>query len=143
MAGPLKLPARYTTNSIKIWPGAGGSHNWPPMAYSPVTGLVYVPGNEGSATYAPVKPEEFKFTPGRTSTGVNSRGGVQIPETEYATTQPEITGRFLVAWDPVKQQERWRLLFAAGTGGGGTLATAGGLVFLGNSAYDAETGEKL
>jgi glucose dehydrogenase len=43
----------------------------------------------------------------------------------------------------VKQQERWRLLFAPGTPGGGMLATAGGLVFLGNSAYDAETGEKL
>jgi hypothetical protein len=43
----------------------------------------------------------------------------------------------------VKQQERWRVLFAPGTPGGGTLATAGGLVFLGNSAYDAGTGEQL
>jgi hypothetical protein len=48
-----------------------------------------------------------------------------------------------VAWDPVKQQERWRNLFQPGVPGGGTLATAGGLVFLGNSAYHAETGEKL
>lgn len=141
---PIEAPgARYKTNSIKIWPGAGGAHNWQPMAYSPVTGLVYIPGNEGSATYEPIPNEEFKFTPGRASTGVNFRGRVQIPETEYAATQPEVTGRFLVAWDPVKQQERWRLVFAPGTPGGGTLATAGGLVFLGNSAYDAETGEKL
>jgi hypothetical protein len=43
----------------------------------------------------------------------------------------------------VKQQERWRKLFEAGAPGGGTLATAGGLVFMGNSAYDAESGEKL
>ena len=141
---PIEAPgARYTTKPIKIWPGAGGSHNWQPMAYSPLTGLVYVPGNEGSATYSPIPAAEFKFTPGRTSTGVNFRGGGQIPETEYAVTQPEVTGRFLVAWDPAKQRERWRLLFAPGTPGGGTLATAGGLVFLGNSAYDAETGEKL
>jgi glucose dehydrogenase len=113
------------------------------MAYSPVTGLVYIPGNEGSATYEPISSQDFKFTPGRASTGVNFRGRGPIPETEYAATQPEVTGRFLVAWDTAKQQERWRLLFAPGTPGGGVLATAGGLVFLGNSAYDAETGEKL
>jgi len=143
---PIEAPgARYTTNSIKIWPGAGGAHNWQPMSYSPITGLVYVPGNEGSANYTPTPPAEFKFTPGRTNTGVGfgAGGGGPIPETDYAATQPEITGRFLVAWDPVKQQEGWRHLFEAGAPGGGTLATAGGLVFMGNSAYDAGTGEKL
>ena len=141
---PIEAPgARYTTNSIKIWPGALGAHNWQPMAYSPVTGLVYIPVNEAPVTYTPVPTKDFKFTPGRTSTGVDFRATGQIPETEYAVTQPEVTGRFLVAWDPVKQQERWRLRFAPGTPGGGVLATAGGLVFLGNSAYDAETGEKL
>jgi quinohemoprotein ethanol dehydrogenase len=141
---PIEAPgARYTTNPIKIWPGALGAHNWQPMAYSPVTGLVYVPGNGAPVTYTPVPAKDFKFTPGRTSTGVDFRGTGQIPETEYAATQPEATGRFLVAWDPVKQQERWRLLFAPGTPGGGVLATAGGLVFLGNSAYDSQTGEKL
>ena len=116
---PIEAPgARYTTNSIKIWPGAGGAHNWQPMAFSPITGLVYIPGNEGSATYSPIPASEFKFTPGRTSTGVNFGGGAQIPDTEYAATQPDVTGRFLVAWDPVKQRERWRVLFAQGTGGG-------------------------
>jgi hypothetical protein len=71
------------------------------------------------------------------------RGGGPIPETDYAITQPEVTGRFLVAWDPVKQQERWRNIFGAGGPGGGTMSTAGGLVFMGNSAFDASTGEKL
>ncbi|HZI51236.1 MAG TPA: hypothetical protein VFE29_05390, partial [Terriglobia bacterium] len=106
------------------------------------TGLVYVPGNENSATYTPMPPEQFKFTPGRGNTGLG-RGAGQIPETAYAATQPEVTGRFLVAWDPVKQQERWRNLFGATGPGGGTLATAGGLVFMGNSVYDAGTGQKL
>src|SRR5262245_37131616 len=45
--------------------------------------------------------------------------------------------------DPVKQQERWRILFGTAGPGGGTLATAGGLVFVGNAAYNAETGEKV
>jgi len=44
---PIEAPgARYTTNAIKIWPGAREAHNWYPMAYSPVTGLVYIPDNE-------------------------------------------------------------------------------------------------
>lgn len=141
---PIEAPgARYTTQPIKVWPGAGGAHNWQPMSYNPITGLVYLPGNEGSANYTPIPPAEFKFTPGRTNTGVGSGGGPQIPETEYAATQPEITGRFLVAWDPVKQQERWRNIFPAGAPGGGVLSTAGGLVFMGNSAYDADTGKKI
>ena len=37
-------------------------------------------------------------------------------------------GNILVAWDPVNQKERWRGL-AAGFNQGGTLATAGNLVF--------------
>ena len=140
---PIEAPgARYTNSAIKIWPGARGAHNWYPMAYSPVTGLVYIPGNEEFDTYTPISREEFKFTPGRTNTGVNFRGGGQIPDTEYAATQPEVSGRFLVAWDPVKQQERWRILFPDSASRGGALATAGGLVFLGNAAFDAETGEK-
>jgi quinohemoprotein ethanol dehydrogenase len=144
---PIEAPgARYTTNSIKIWPGAAGAHNWQPMSYSPNTGLVYFGGNESSASYAPVPAADFKFVPGRTNTGVGfgaAPGAPPIPETEYAVTQPEITGRFLLGWDPVKQQERWRRLLPTGVPGGGTLATAGGLVFFGNGAYDAETGDKL
>ncbi|MBZ5575998.1 MAG: PQQ-dependent dehydrogenase, methanol/ethanol family [Acidobacteriia bacterium] len=135
--------ARYTTNSIKIWPGAAGAHNWQPMSYSPLTKLVYLPGNEASTTYVPTPADQFQFTPGRPSTGVAFGGAGPIPETDIAATQPEVTGRFLVAWDPVQQKERWRHLFEPGAPGGGTLATAGGLVFMGNSAYDAETGEKL
>ena len=70
--------------------------------------------------------------------------GPPAREPEGAGSQPQATGGFLVAWDPVKQQERWRLLGPGGTnGGGGTLATAGNLVFHGPIAYNAATGEKL
>ena len=142
---PIEAPgARYTTNSIRIWPGAAGAHNWAPMSYSPITGLVYVPGNENSASYTPMPPDQFQFTAGRSNTGLTAgAGAAPAPETAYAATQPEVAGRFLVAWDPVKQRERWRHLFPAGAPGGGTMATAGGLVFMGNSAYDAESGQKL
>jgi glucose dehydrogenase len=53
----------------------------------------------------------------------------------------------LVAWDPVAQQLRWRMPGGGGIGGG-TLATAGNLVFQVLSdgrflAYSADKGEKL
>lgn len=53
----------------------------------------------------------------------------------------------LIAWDPVAQKERWRAPGgAAGFNQGGTLATAGNLVFssVNNKlvAYRADTGEQ-
>ena len=53
----------------------------------------------------------------------------------------------LIAWDPVAQKEVWSVPHVTGFNGG-TLATAGGLVFQGSSdgrfvAYRATDGEKL
>jgi alcohol dehydrogenase (cytochrome c)/quinohemoprotein ethanol dehydrogenase len=53
----------------------------------------------------------------------------------------------LVAWDPVARKERWRVEFD-GPWNGGTLSTAGNLVFQGNArenfvAYAADSGRQL
>jgi alcohol dehydrogenase (cytochrome c)/quinohemoprotein ethanol dehydrogenase len=53
----------------------------------------------------------------------------------------------LVAWDPVKKKEAWRVQYK-GPWNGGTLATAGNLVFQGTAteqfaAYSAESGKQL
>jgi alcohol dehydrogenase (cytochrome c)/quinohemoprotein ethanol dehydrogenase len=53
----------------------------------------------------------------------------------------------LIAWDPVKQREVWRSKLPLGMNGG-TLATAGNLVFQGNMegefvAYSADKGARL
>jgi hypothetical protein len=55
--------------------------------------------------------------------------------------------RALVAWDPVTQTERWRAP-EGGSIGGGTVTTAGNLVFQVTNdgrllAYSADKGEKL
>ena len=60
---------------------------------------------------------------------------------------PETSGGNLVAWDPAAQKERWRAQGGTSSGGG-TLTTAGNLVFevLPNGllrAYSADKGEKL
>lgn len=61
---------------------------------------------------------------------------------------PEGTGTPLIAWDPVAQKEKWRAQDGgAGYNQGGTLTTAGNLVFAGVRTalrvYRADTGEKL
>jgi quinohemoprotein ethanol dehydrogenase len=54
----------------------------------------------------------------------------------------------LFGWDPVARQPRWRYVDPRQTGNGGTLATAGNLVFAGGGdreffAYRADTGERV
>jgi len=54
----------------------------------------------------------------------------------------------LIAWDPVAQKERWRVAGgSAGFNQGGTLSTAGNLVFSSVNtrllAYRADTGEQI
>jgi quinohemoprotein ethanol dehydrogenase len=146
------------TRPVLISPGPGGAHNWQPMAFSPQTGLVYIPGQESSGTYR-INPD-FAYTQGIRNTGMASSLGPLRPdgnptpiaadpkavppqEPEGAEKQPKATGGFLVAWDPVTQKERWRVTNAGGFGGGGALATGGNLVFQGAVAYNAQTGDKL
>ena len=65
-------------------------------------------------------------------------------------SQPEIptNASLLKAWNPVTQEEVWRVQHPIGEGNAGVLATAGGLVFQGTRsgefvAYNDETGEAL
>jgi len=67
----------------------------------------------------------------------------------YANVEPPKSKPFgrLIAWDPVQQKEVWRVEHVS-PWNGGTLATAGNLVFQGTAdgrfvAYHAKTGEKL
>ena len=116
------------------------------MSFSPLTKLVYIPGQERSSSYEP--DPNYQYKPNANNTA-NKRGGAafgKAPEPEGADKQPQLTtDGFLLAWDPVTQKERWRVTgpTVGGYTGGGTLVTGGNLVFHGNAAYDATTGEKL
>jgi quinohemoprotein ethanol dehydrogenase len=140
--------ARYAKDSAKVSPGAFGAHNWQPMAYSPLAGLVYIPGQESSWNYTP--DPNFTFQKGRrtlaANTGIDIVKSIGTPTNSADTQRPPQTG-FLVAWDPVIQKERWRIPYPAGFNSG-VVATAGDLVFQGSSsgdfyAYNAQTGIKL
>lgn len=136
--------ARYGKNAAVVSPSDAGAHNWHPMAFSPITGLVYIPGQESTYNYSP--DPNFQFDKGRRvksfNTGVDMNKG-RAPEVQ----QSEFGTGFLVAWDPIAQKERWRILYP-GSFNSGVLATAGNVVFHASTAgefygYNAETGAKL
>jgi PQQ-dependent dehydrogenase (methanol/ethanol family) len=76
------------------------------------------------------------------------RGPAGPPPITLPVIGPEGNGTPLIAWDPVNQKVAWRAADGgAGYNQGGTLSTAGNLVFAGVRTalrvYRADTGEKL
>ncbi len=140
---PIEAPGiRYTEGSVVISPGSGGGHNWQPMAFSPLTGLVYIPGSNNSRVYT--STPDFVPQKGKQVTGVemNSFAEGISPAGAKITNK----GNFLKAWDPIAQKARWTVPFAGGFTGG-VLATAGNLVFAASDgrliAFSADKGDKL
>lgn len=137
----------YVSEPKNVFPGPLGGHNWHPMTYSPQTGLVYIPAMDMSFTYG--QDASFEYEPGRWNLGIGGRPDEPPPP---PTIEQQVQGLrsvrgHLLAWDPVTQQEAWRVDHA-GTWNGGLLSTAGGLVFQGRSdgmfaAYSSATGDLL
>src|SRR5215831_10155111 len=135
---PVEIPEKRPRLDVwakDICPNLFGGKNWEPMSYNPQTGLVYIPSFNlcmdiagKTEAYSPGKfylASEFDLD--------QAGGGGYLSE--------------LKAWDPVKQSAAWGikedLPFL-----GGTMSTAGGLVFYGNTrgdlkALDAKTGAIL
>ena len=137
------VAAEYSTsqngedvNTTGICPAALGTKDQQPSAYSPKTGLFYVPTNHVCMDYEPFR---VSYSAGQPYVGAtlsmypapNSHGGM---------------GNF-VAWDAVQGKIVWSLpeQFSVWSG---ALATAGDIVFYGTlegylKAVDAKTGEEL
>jgi PQQ-dependent dehydrogenase (methanol/ethanol family) len=129
---------RYGTTAKKntegICPAAIGFKDQQPAAYSPMTGLFYVPANHICMDYEGV---EVKYTAGQPYVGAIVRmfpgpGGHR--------------GNF-IAWDPMKGKAVWQNKENLAAYGG-ALTTAGGLVFYGTmegwlKALDQKTGKEL
>ena len=59
--------------AVQIFPGPGGAHNWAPMAFNPVTNLMYIPTSaNSSSTYR--LPDSFTYQAGRTNMGIQFGG---------------------------------------------------------------------
>ncbi|MCP4039088.1 MAG: PQQ-dependent dehydrogenase, methanol/ethanol family, partial [bacterium] len=138
--------ARYKDRTFLLMPSYLGGHNWHPMSYNPQTGLVYIPVLDIPANYA--QPAEgFEYRPDSSNLGIDGIvSGLPDAQAERDALRPMIAGR-LVAWDPRTQKEAWRVQHR-GSWNGGTLTTAGNLVFQGTAdakfvAYSADQGEAL
>jgi PQQ-dependent dehydrogenase (methanol/ethanol family) len=143
---PIEVPgSRYEKEPWNVSPGAPGGHTWHPNAYSPDTGLLYIPTWENYGTMADLPPRATP-APGGFSLGVAF--GVRVdPKTLKPYARQADIGR-LKAWDPVARKVVWESE-PGQRATSGVLATAGNLVFMGNSggkkldAYNAATGAKL
>ena len=98
---PLMEEAVRSAGKAEIIPGPLGAHNWHSMAYSPQTGLAYIPAQHIPTAMAD-DPNWSGFnsnTPGQlmSNTGWNT-GRVMLEP-----SSPPF-GR-LIAWDPVRQKE--------------------------------------
>ena len=132
--------ADYRRAPFLARPAPLGGHNWQPMAYSPLTGLVYIPAQDNQREFS--QPTNFEFRPNQINLGAGSGGIDHAGESRAAV----YAGR-LLAWDPVAQKVRWKVEYPA-YWNGGTLATAGNLVFQGTAAgevvaYRATNGDQL
>jgi quinohemoprotein ethanol dehydrogenase len=132
---PVEQPGiRYDQGDITIWPGAVGGHNWQPMSYNPRLGLVYVP----------MQQIGLKISRGRQTQNAFNVMGLMV---EPVIEKPGDGKGSLVAWDPVAQKQVWKVEHSE-LWNGGTLATAGGLVFEGLAdgwfkAFDGRNGSEL
>ena len=144
---PIEVPgSRYENEPWNLAPGVQGGHSWHPNAFSPKTGLVYIPAWEAYFTMAGQAPSARPAN-GGFSLGISMGTRVDADKLKpYARTG--VRGR-LKAWDPIARKVVWETeSFANGGPTSGVLATAGDLVFMGNgggkvlSAYDAQSGSK-
>jgi lanthanide-dependent methanol dehydrogenase len=138
---PLVLP-QYSTehngedvNSKGICPAALGSKDEQPAAFSPQTGLFYVPTNHVCMDYEPFK---VSYTAGQPYVGATL--------SMYPPPGEKNMGNF-IAWDARTGKIAWSVpeQFSVWSG---ALATAGGVVFYGTlegylKAVDAKTGKEL
>ncbi|MDQ2643450.1 MAG: PQQ-dependent dehydrogenase, methanol/ethanol family [Myxococcota bacterium] len=118
----------------EICPASPGAKDWQPSAFSPRTGLLYIPHNN---LCQDVEATEANYIAGTPYLGANVK--------MYAG--PGGHRGWFTAWDPLAGRAVWRVAedFPAWSG---ALTTAGGLVFYGTmdgtfKALDAQTGKEL
>jgi PQQ-dependent dehydrogenase (methanol/ethanol family) len=136
------------TRFTAIAPGAAGANSWSPSSYSPQTHSLYVCSRETQSAYKAIPAASGTYSGGRAFVGA----WLGVPFVK------RITPGALTAIDVRTNRVSWRRVFRNTVHGqvdasclGGSLATAGGLVFLGLpqgvyhglAAFDAKTGKRL
>ena len=126
--------------AVTFCPGLWGGKDWPPAAYNPNTGYLYIPANENLCSTLEGIRQPYEV--GKLYLGVD-RPKVSMSMRQGATHIGE-----LQAWDMNRGRRVWTHKFTW-QNWGPVLTTGGGLVFLGGTndrnfrAFDATTGSLL
>jgi alcohol dehydrogenase (cytochrome c) len=132
---PLVTGIQPRAGGTRVCPGYSGATNWFAPSYSESSHSVYFMALEECETYF-FKPQAFQEGKGYYSTGVK-----RIPS--------EASQKVLVAFNLDMSSIAWKYpQTGAGRSSGGTMTTAGGLVFFGDDAgsfeaVDAQSGKAL
>ena len=133
---PARRPG--TAKEAEFCPSHWGGKNWPPIAYSPKTRMIYIPANENLCARIVGRP--ITYAAGRGFTGATNVLLVAPGADHIGEVQ---------AWNVDTGKRVWTHTFPTSTNWGPMLATGGGLVFSGGTqdrlfrAFDASTGALL
>ena len=121
-----------------VCPSHWGGKNWPPIAFSPKTRMIYIPANENLCDW--LTGNEVEYEAGERYIGASS-GLVLYPGADHVGE--------VQAWNVDTGQRVWTHNYPTSANWGSMLATAGGLVFSGGTndrklhAFDATSGKLL
>ncbi|MDO9710820.1 PQQ-dependent dehydrogenase, methanol/ethanol family [Paracraurococcus lichenis] len=123
--------------TLEVWPGLRGGKNWPPMAFNPDSGLVFVNTLHDPRSYTFNNEEQPK--PGMRYLGLTINTPPKKPGEPWGFTK---------AIDPLTGKVRWEKPSTDYPAWGGMLSTGSGLLFTGRStgefqALDQENGQVL
>ncbi len=136
---PTRIPR--IGQRVEFCPSIWGGKDWPPSAYNPQTGYLYIPANDNLCSA--MTGAKAKYRPGELYLGVTFDTLEVFPTADAADHIGE-----LQAWDLATGKRAWTVGFKSHNWGP-VLTTAGGLVFAGGTndryfrAFDARTGETL
>jgi alcohol dehydrogenase (cytochrome c) len=133
---PARKPG--TGKLAEFCPSHWGGKNWPPVAFSPLTRLLYIPANENLC--ASIVGREVPYTPGASYVGATTTLSIAPRADHFGEVQ---------AWNVDTGKRVWTHTYPDSPNWGPMLATAGGLVFSGGTndrkfhAFDATSGKLL
>jgi alcohol dehydrogenase (cytochrome c) len=130
-----------TDKLAEFCPGSHGGKNWPPIAFNPMTRMIYIPANNnlcGALVGFPIEYERGK-----------SFAGVRFGGPPIMAPGAKHVGGEVQAWNVDTGLRVWTHEYPTSPTWGSMLTTAGGLVFTGGTndkkvhAFDAATGKLL
>jgi alcohol dehydrogenase (cytochrome c) len=127
-----------TDKSASFCPSLWGGKNWPPIAFSPKTRMIYIPANENLCMTS--TGQQVEYMPGGRYVGATTTLSIFPGSDHIGEVQ---------AWNVDTGKRVWTHTYANSQNWGPMLATAGGVVFSGGTndrmfhAFDASSGKLL